>query len=278
MKRIIIPALCLLTACSTEQDAGMVQPASEGYQRIISMDYCADQYVLALAEREDILALSPDADKKFSYLRDQADGIPQIRPVAESVLAAQPDLIVRSYGGGPLAPRFFSQAGIDVLQIGWTSDFESIRTVTRDIAAQMGVPERGEELIAAFDARLAAVTPRDDDQNVLYVTPGGVTSGPNGLINDAFETAGLTNYETRAGWHDLPLEQIATDAPDVLAVAFYDSIHQNPSIWSPSHHPVTLNALETAETVPLDASWTSCGAWYLIDAIEALAASGSEAS
>ena len=193
----------------------MVQPASEGYQRIISMDYCADQYVLALAEREEILALSPDADKTFSYLRDQADGIPQIRPVAESVLAAQPDLIVRSYGGGPLAPRFFSQAGIDVLQIGWTSDFESIRTVTRDIAAQMGVPERGEELIAAFDARLAAITPRDDDQNVLYVTPGGVTSGPNGLINDAFETAGLTNYETRAGWHDLPLEQIATDAPDV---------------------------------------------------------------
>ncbi|HBJ94399.1 MAG TPA: iron ABC transporter substrate-binding protein, partial [Hyphomonadaceae bacterium] len=101
MKQLIIPALCLMTACSQEQDAGMVQPSSEGYQRIISMDYCADQYVLALAEREDILALSPDADKTFSYLRDQADGIPQIRPVAESVLAAQPDLIVRSYGGGP---------------------------------------------------------------------------------------------------------------------------------------------------------------------------------
>ena len=55
-------------------------------RRIVSLDYCADQYVLGLVERSRILALSPDAGEDFSYLRAEAEGIPAIRPRAEDVL------------------------------------------------------------------------------------------------------------------------------------------------------------------------------------------------
>jgi len=84
--------------------------------RIVSLDYCADQYVLKLADPESVLAISPDAVKDFSYLQDAAKSVPTVRPIAEDVLSLKPDLVVRSYGGGPNATSFFAQAGVPVLQ------------------------------------------------------------------------------------------------------------------------------------------------------------------
>ena len=79
--------------------------------RIVSLDFCADQYVLKLADREQILAVSPDAVREFSYMRETAQGLPTVRSVAEDVLILKPDLVVRSYGGGPKAGDFFERAG-----------------------------------------------------------------------------------------------------------------------------------------------------------------------
>ena len=49
-------------------------PAAAG-PRVYSLDQCADQYVMALAPRGDIVGLSYRADDADSYLRDQARGI-----------------------------------------------------------------------------------------------------------------------------------------------------------------------------------------------------------
>ena len=97
MVRTILAALAclLLSACSQVAERGADAP-----RRIVSLDYCADQYVLKFADREDILALSPDAGKRFSYMRAAAEGIPTVRPRTADVLALQPDLVVRTYGGG----------------------------------------------------------------------------------------------------------------------------------------------------------------------------------
>ena len=76
MVRTTLAALaCLLSACAQVAERGADAP-----RRIVSLDYCADQYVLKFADREDILALSPDAGKRFSYMRAAAEGIPTVRP------------------------------------------------------------------------------------------------------------------------------------------------------------------------------------------------------
>ena len=90
--------------------------------RVVSLDYCADQFVLKMLPRTRILAVSPDAGKHFSYMRASAGGIRTVRPVAEDVLTIEPDLIVRSYGGGTYAAMFFERAGIPVLQIPFAFD------------------------------------------------------------------------------------------------------------------------------------------------------------
>ncbi|MBT7370287.1 MAG: ABC transporter substrate-binding protein, partial [Gammaproteobacteria bacterium] len=79
---------------------------------VVSLDYCADQYVLKLLSADRIKALSPDAVREFSYMRQAALDHPSVKPTAEEVIARKPDLIVRTYGGGPNASHFFKRLGI----------------------------------------------------------------------------------------------------------------------------------------------------------------------
>lgn len=271
---ILSGLLCLTGACSSGVSKPVEVAGEDGPPtRIVSLDYCSDQYVLALVEKDQILALSPDADNKFSYLHEEADGVQQVRPLAESILALQPDLVVRSYGGGPNIAPLLERAGIPVLQVGWANDFNGIRKVLMDMADGLKAVEEGEAILADFDARMAAIKTRNGE-TALYVTPGGVTSGQGGLIDDMMRAAGLQNFQKAPGWRDLPLERMVHESPDVVAAAFYETIHRQPGIWSASRHSVVRDALAEADTIPLEGAWTSCGAWYLVEAIEALAESG----
>jgi iron complex transport system substrate-binding protein len=241
-------------------------------QRVVSLDYCADQFVLKLLPRSRILALSPDADRNFSYMRDAATGLPQVRPVAENVLVLQPDLIIRSYGGGPNAANFFQRAGIPVLQVPFANNLDDIRAMILMLADRLGAPERGAEIVADMDRRLEKLRTDSEPRSALYMTPTGVTSGPNTLVHEMLHAANLENFEQRPGWYSLPLERLAYEQPDLVAAAFFDAGTDDPSMWSAMRHPVAQRQLSERPTVMLRGAWTSCGGWFLLDAIEALAA------
>ena len=145
-------------------------------KRIVSLDYCADQYVLKLVPRARIRAVSPDAAAEFSYMRTAAAGVPQVRPSAEDVLLLKPDLVVRSYGGGPNVAALLARAGVPVLQLGYADDLPGVRRVLIDAAAGLGERAKGEGLAREFDAKVAGAG-KASGQSALYVTPGGVTSG-----------------------------------------------------------------------------------------------------
>jgi len=243
--------------------------------RVVSLDYCADQFVLKLLPHSRILAVSPDAAKHFSYMRDSAVGIRSVRPLAEDVLTLQPDLVVRSYGGGPNAAHFFERAGIKVLQIPYANDLEGIRNTVEFLADSLDVPEQGARIIAEFDRRLQRLNALPGDQSALYMTPTGATSGPGTLVHEMLQAAGLENFERQPGWRSIPLERLAYEQPDVVAAAFFDTGSINPSHWSAMRHPLAKEQMQEQPTVMLQGAWTSCSGWYLLDAIEALAAARS---
>ncbi len=97
----------MLIALSTSAVADSQLYESGGLpKRVVSLDYCADQYVLEFVPRANILALSPDATKSFLIIA-RVPKVPQILPHSERVLALEPDLVVRSYAGGSMASSFF---------------------------------------------------------------------------------------------------------------------------------------------------------------------------
>ncbi len=244
--------------------------------RIVSLDFCADQYVLKLADREQILAVSPDAVREFSYMRETAQGLPTVRSVAEDVLILKPDLVVRSYGGGPKAGAFFERAGIPVLQVGWTATVHgdgpnTIPQTLRDISKGLGQSERGEAVIEDFQTRLSKIKREASGKETLYMTPSGVTTGGNSLAHEMMLAAGLSNYTKKPGWQSLPLEQIAYEQPDLVAAAYFRAQHNHDHPWSAARHPIAKRELSERERVDLDGAWLACGGWFLIEAIEALA-------
>jgi iron complex transport system substrate-binding protein len=246
--------------------------ASPPPQRVVSLDFCADQFVLKMLPRSRILAVSPDAGKHFSYMRDSADGLATVRPVAEDVITIEPDLIVRSYGGGAHISNFFERAGIPVVQIPFANDLEELRTAIQYLADNLGVSERGTEIISRMNRRLQNVAASTAERSVLYMNPTGVTSGPGTMIHEMFLAAGLKNFETQYGWRSIPLERLAYEQPDMVAAAFFNEDTHQPALWSPMRHPVAKDQMLDQPTVMLQGAWTSCGGWYLLDAIEALAA------
>ncbi|MEC9065992.1 MAG: ABC transporter substrate-binding protein [Pseudomonadota bacterium] len=266
----VLPAI-VLAACAGPP--AQVERPSGPPQRIVSLDYCADQYVLRFAERGAIAALSPDAAKPFSYMRAQARGLPTARPRAADIAALRPDLVVRSYGGGADVVPFLADLGIPVVQIGFPQTLAEVRAEVVRLADALGAPEEGRRVAAAMDRRLAALPPPATGRApaALYMTPGGVTSGEGTLVHEVLRAAGLANFQDRPGWNALPLERLAYQRPDVIAAAFYDGATGQTDRWSAARHPVARAQLAERPVVALEGAWTSCGGWFLVDAIEALA-------
>lgn len=245
--------------------------------RIVSLDFCADQYVIKLADPEQILAVSPNAVSHYSFMRDEAKGLPTVRPIAEDVLIMKPDLVVRSFGGGPNSAAFFERAGIPVLQVGWASTIDgeeagSIPSLVQEMAAGLGQSERGEEIVAEFRERLSAIKARSAGESVLYMTPGGVTTGPGSLVHEIIVAAGLDNFQTESGWRSLPLERLVYEQPDLVATAYFESVTNRPNSWSSARHPIAQALINKPDVVRLEGAWSACGGWYLLNAVEALAA------
>lgn len=270
---LTILAMALLpVACGPATETASPDPAAAGQAvRIVSLDYCADQYVLKLVDRERILAVSPDATSTFSYMREAAKGLRTIRPRAEDVLVAQPDLVVRSYGGGPGAAALFQRAGVPVLNVGWVANLDDVKRVTMEMAESLGERQRGEQLVSELDARLLSLHQSEPRYKALYMTPSGVTSGPGSLIHEMLLAAGLSNFQEQPGWRSLPLERLAYETPDLVAAAFFESHTNHKDAWSAMRHPMARRQMRDIPTVNLQGAWTSCGGWFLMDAIEALA-------
>jgi len=151
-------------------------------QTVASLDFCADQYVLALADRDDIVGVSPSAETEFSYFAEKAAGLPKIRPTAEEVLLLAPDLVVRQWGGGYGAGTLLERFGVPVVQISFSVTLAETRENLLQVGAAMGKLERATALADAMGERLARVVAAKGGERAslptaLYVTPSGTTSG-----------------------------------------------------------------------------------------------------
>ena len=79
----------ILGAAIAASSAAVAKP------RAVSLDYCSDQYLLKLADPDQIAAVSRGADKDYSYMRSAAAGVQKIRPTIEETAPLTPDAETR---------------------------------------------------------------------------------------------------------------------------------------------------------------------------------------
>jgi iron complex transport system substrate-binding protein len=252
-------------------------PVAAAAPRILSLDQCADQYVLALAPRDEIVGLSKRALNADSALRAQAVGLPERRASMESILGARPTLVVRDWALDPGLPGALSRHGIGLVQIDDANDFAGVAANVRKVAAALDRRAAGEALIAGMNAKLAASYGAWGGAKTLYLTPEGFTAGQGTLVGAMLQAAGLTSEAKGAGYSPVPLESLVLQPPAALILGFFTDLAGGRQHWTIAGNG-RVQALARDRTIAsLPGSMLGCPTWFAADGAFALAQAHSAA-
>lgn len=253
----------------------MPDALAQSSQTIASLDYCADQYVLALSERENIAGLSPASQSSYAYHREQAIGLPQIRAEAETIIKANPDIVVRQWGGGFQAPELLNNFGMGVAQLRFGVSFDIAAENLRHMGELLHAPDKAEDLVQDMYRRLAhmeaVLQVKKNRPRVLYITPGGVSAGAGTFIDTILNHAGVINVTAeggKTGWPSIDLEDLVLNPPDMIVTGFFDLGAEQPSHWSIARHSSLKALFDDIPTLHLPGRLLSCSAWFSVDAVE----------
>ena len=243
--------------------------------QFLSVDYCADQYVIALAERTDILALSPAAGSEYSYHASKAGPFKKVRPTIEEILMEGPDLVVRQWGGGYGASRFMQQLNLPVAQVTYGEDLASVRGNLNHIGAALEGHAMADVLLSDMQARLEKLRQArakiDKPLKAIYITPGGLTSGEGTFTDAILKEAGLENLMAslgHKGWTEMNLEALVQTPPDLFVGAFFDLKSNHVNQWSVARHHLLRRLMTETPTILVPGRMIACSAWFAVDAME----------
>lgn len=237
-------------------------PAAAAPQRVVSLNLCVDQYLLALADRAQIAALTNFVgDPTMSAAAAQAEGIPQIRGAAEEVIRLQPDLVL----GGTFTRRetrsLLRRMGYRVVDVASAETFEAVRRTTRDLAALLGHPERGERLVAELDREIAAGVPAESGATALYYQRRGFANGASSLVSEIMATAGLRNAAAAMGLQRtgrVDLEAVVITRPDILLVDSLTPRLEDQGTYM-LRHPALAAAVPPERRIAMPQALVICG-------------------
>jgi iron complex transport system substrate-binding protein len=209
MKRAAVALLFLLAAAA----------GAEPTRRIVSANLCADRLVLSLVDRDRILSVSHFAvDPDLSTVAEQARGIPLNHADAEEIAAMHPDLVIFGQYTQKASSEMLKSLGYPVYMLPHPRDLAGLAETIRDLSARLGVPERGEAMVARIEAGLAAL-PVHAPAKAAFYQAGGWTSGRPSLADDLFRRLGASNIAAEAGLGStgtLPLETLVAAGPQLI--------------------------------------------------------------
>jgi iron complex transport system substrate-binding protein len=245
--------------------------ASLAAPRVLSLDQCADQYVVALSPRSDIVGLSRRSTHADSYFASEAQGLPQRRATLESVLASRPNVVVRYWGGDVRLVADLRRRGVTVVEIDDAADFAGVRANIRRVAASLGDAAAGERLIGTMDARLTSARGAGQGRGALYVTSGGDTMGAGTLIDAMIRAAGFANLAPHPGFGVVSLEQLVLNPPAAIILGFFDVELNAAQRWSVGRQRALMQVAAPRTLVSLPGVILGCPAWFAADGAVALA-------
>jgi iron complex transport system substrate-binding protein len=238
--------------------------AAEQLPTVASINLCADQHVLALADPEQILTVSwLAADPEESLFAAEAARHTLNYGTAEELLEFSPDVVFAGTYTSPFARAMLRRLGYRVVELTPEESVLDIERNVRLVAALVGQIARGERLIAAMHDDVHDIEANRPARPLatVIVRPGGFTVGAGSLSHELLGLAGLRNVAAEQGldrWGSLSMEALLRSAPELIVLTGYRSTQ--PSLANAVlQHPALrqLGAAQRTVTVP-SALW-SCG-------------------
>jgi iron complex transport system substrate-binding protein len=189
--------------------------------RVMSLNQCADQIVLALLPPARITSVTwLSRDPESSVMAKAAMRVGINHGEAEEVVQQKPDLVVAGAFTTPATRAMLTKLGYPMIEVVEPNNFADIRTVTRQIARAVGEPARGEALIAHMDAGLDALAREPVRPVRVAAWDGAGFSAEKGSLYDAVLGAAgainVANVPPASSYDEPDTEVLLAAAPELL--------------------------------------------------------------
>jgi len=251
--------------------AGLIGPVAFGAEpapspapakRVVSLNLCTDQLLLALADPDQIAGLSPLArDPLLSAMAEQAQAFRAIKPRSETLLQIQPDLVLAAPYEHRLTRRILADHRIETMTLGVWTDLEAGKEQIRELASRLGQSKRGQQLIDRIDQAMAGVTRVSAVRSMLEIERRLYAPGTGSLVADLVRQWGLSNHADRLGVAQggfVTLERLLGDRPDVLLVTDTSPVAEDMGT-ALLRHPALNRAFDEKRRIGIPTRLALCG-------------------
>ena len=237
--------------------------------RIVSLNLCADQYLVTIADKGQVAALTRFArDPVMSAVSRQAASLPYTGGTVEEVLKLKPDLVIASSQRRAGVAAHVAAQNIPIQPVRTANSYDDIKAQIQNVAVAVGYPERGAALVGQMEAGLADIRPAGRGRVAAYYQRRGFMTGTGTLVDEMMRRAGLENLAERLGkpvLSQISLEEIVAARPDFLIVEA-DAQRAMDQGTEMLQHP----ALAHIPRLVLPQSLTVCGGPTYVEAIRQL--------
>lgn len=256
--------------------ATQAAPQSQAPQHIASLNLCTDQLLLALADRQQIAALTPYAsDASMSAAADLAKSYGSYGRSNEELLTLNIDMLVGMPATGSPQAQLLNAAGegkppVALLDMPWSNSYADIQSNLRLLGDAIGKRAKADALIRAMDGQLESIKVNGRGRVAAYYQRRGFMTGTGTLVDDMMRRLGLVNLAEKLGkpaLEQLSLEEMVMAQPDFLIYeSASDLVDDQGSEML--HHP----ALRAIPRLTISEALTVCGGPEYPNAIRILSA------
>ena len=204
-----------------------VQAEEAKAQRVLAIGGAVTEIVYQLGEQDRLVGR--DSTSNFPPEANELPNVGYIRALSpEGVLSVKPDLILARENNGPQeAVEVLKSTGVRWVDVPDEFTLAGIEENISIIAAELGVPEKGETLkakvaadIAKARARLASIERKHKVMFVMALTDDKVnTAGKNTAASNIIDLAGGENVITAfSGYKQISNEAVIDAAPEVIVM------------------------------------------------------------
>ena len=262
-----------LAACAAPLAQAQTQP-----NRIVSMNLCTDELLMRIVDPARIAGITYLSQQPVNAplgLDAIAAKLAVNHGLAEEVIKLQPDLVLTGSFTTTTASALLRRLGYNVVTFDPENTLADMRANIRKLGALVGEPARAEQVIADFDARLAALQAQIPSGEKPIFADIGVNNFISGDATLYAEVVNAGGYRTLGqalgydGYRNISLEQVLTMRPALISTA---TPWTNPPSMSTMAlaHPALRTLLARTPNVSIPERYTTCGAPSLLGAVEIL--------
>jgi iron complex transport system substrate-binding protein len=244
--------------------------------RLVSMNVCTDQLVLALADPEQILGLSRFSRDGWQSKAGDISRYPVLSGGAEDILLIRPDIVVVSAFDKRSTRELLKAKGLHLAELAVPRTLDEARQQIREAGDITGHPDRAAAEIARLDAALARARRAVSERHfrVLPLSRRGWVAGSDSFVGSLLAETGLRSAAGDLGFSFggfASLEAIVNLRPDFIVVSQAgDTARDDGQAFL--LHPALERFYPPEKRIVIPERMTECGGVLLADALDALTA------